>query len=294
MPRARLWLALVLVAIVAAVEFAGGAISMSLALITDAAHVCMDVFAIGIALAAAIGAQRPATRHQTFGFGRLEILAALANGALLLGATIVIAIEAVHRLRDPVMPHGTVMTAVAAFGLLVNGGVGVMLARDRHANMNVRAALYHIAGDALGALAVIAGGALIVLTAKAWIDPVLSLFVCAIIITGVVRVLREATHVLLESVPESMDAHDIRASMRAEPGVVDIHDLHIWTIGSNSYALCAHVLLDDRRISEATQVLRDLEEMLRRTYGIGHVTLQFECENCDPESRVICTQINPD
>lgn len=290
MPRARLWLALILTAIVAAVEFFGGIRSVSLALLSDAAHVCMDTFALGIALAAAYGAQRPATRHQTFGFGRLEVLGALANGALLLAATIFIAVEAFHRFAQPVLPHGALMTGVAAFGLLVNGGVGLMLMRDHHADINVRAALYHIGGDALGAAAVIAGGAVILHTGWAWVDPALSLFVCAIIIAGVARVLREATHVLLESVPQALDAAQIRSKMREEPGVVDVHDLHVWSIGTQSYALSAHVLLDDRRISEATAVLQGLEALLRTAYGIGHVTLQFECENCDPDDRVVCTQ----
>lgn len=293
MTRARLTLALVLAAIVAAVEFWGGVRAMSLALLSDAVHVLMDVFALGIALAAAISAQRPATRHQTFGFGRLEVLAALANGALLFAATIFIVIEAFHRFAAPVVPHGTLMTGVAAFGLIVNGGAGLMLARDSHANINVKAALYHIAGDALGAFAVILGGLIVIRWGIAWIDPVLSLFVSGIIIAGVLRVLREATHVLLESVPETMDSHEILAKMRAESGVVDVHDLHVWSIGTESYALSAHVLLDDRRISEATAVLKELEALLRRSYGIGHVTLQFECENCDPENRVVCTQLQP-
>ncbi|GAC1655712.1 MAG: cation diffusion facilitator family transporter [Vulcanimicrobiaceae bacterium] len=292
MPRARLWLALVLTACVAVAEFWGGFAAHSIALISDAVHVCMDVFALAIALAAAIASVRPATHRQTFGFGRLEILAALANGALLLAATIVIVIEALPRFGSPVLPHGGTMTIIACAGLLVNGAVGLLLLRDREHNLNVRAALYHVAGDAVGAFAVLAGGILIALYGLAWIDPVLSLLIAGIIVIGVLRILREAVHVLLEGVPQSMDAQHIAGLMRQEPGVVALHDLHVWTIGTRSYALCAHVLLDDRRISEATAVLKNLERLLRERYGIGHVTLQFECESCEPDERVICTQLD--
>lgn len=290
MPRARLQLALVLTALVAVLEFWGGSRAHSLALFSDAIHVCMDVFALAIALAATIAAARPATHRQTFGFGRIEILAALANGALLFAATILIAIEAVRRLGSPVEPLGNLMTGVAAIGLVVNMAVGLVLLRDRHTNMNVRAALYHVAGDALGALAVVAGGALIWRYGIAWLDPLLSLLVAAIIVAGVVRILREATHVLLEGVPENMDVADISAAMREQAGVVALHDLHVWTLGSHDYALSAHVLLDDRRISEATHVLHGIEKLLLERYGIAHTTLQFECQSCEPDDRVICTR----
>lgn len=292
MARARLTLALFLTALVAAVEFWGGWSAHSLALLTDGVHVCMDVFALSIALAATLAAQRPATHRQTFGYGRLEILAALANGALLLAATIVIVIEALKRFGAPVVPHGNVMTLVALFGLAVNGSVGLLLIRDRHTNINVRAALYHVAGDTLGAGAVIVGGIFIWLYGLAWIDPLLSLLVACIIVAGVLHVLRDAISVLLESVPREMDAKEIAAQMGKEPGVVALHDLHVWTIGTRSYALSAHVLLDDRRISEASLVLRNLETLLRERYAIGHVTLQFECESCEPDDRVICTQLD--
>ena len=292
MTRARLTLCLVLTAAVAVLEFWGGFRAQSLALISDAVHVCMDVFALGIALAATIASARPATRRQTFGFGRLEILAALANGALLFAATMIIAIEAFRRFGAPVVPAGTLMTAIASIGLAVNVAIGWLLARERHTNLNVRAALYHVAGDALGAFAVILGGIIILRYGLAWIDPLLSLFVSAIIIAGVLRVLREATHVLLESVPHAIDPEEISRAMRDEQGVVEVHDLHVWTLGTRSYALSAHVLLDDRRISEATFVLRNLETLLRERFGVGHVTIQFECESCEPDERVVCTQFN--
>jgi cobalt-zinc-cadmium efflux system protein len=261
-----------------------------LALLTDAVHVCMDVFALGLALAALIGAQRPANRRKTFGYGRLEVLGALANGTLLFAATIVIVVEAAHRFVAPNAPQGALMSLVAFAGLVVNVTVGLLLLRDGKHNLNVRAALYHVAGDTLGAFAVIVGGLVILATHRAWIDPLLSLFVAAIIVIGIVRVLRDATDVLLEGAPRGVDTAEVRARLSDVAGVVEVHDLHLWSIGTGARALSAHVLLDDRRISEATFVLREIEGLVRDRYAVTHLTIQFECESCEPDDRVICTQ----
>ncbi len=278
--RRRLTIALVASALVAALEFWGGARSHSLALTTDAVHVCVDVFALALALFAAVGATRPADARRTFGYGRMEVLGALVNGTLLLVATVAIVYAAVRRFALPVEPQAAVMTAVAAVGLAVNAGVGLMLRRDGARDLNVRAALFHVAGDALGAFAVIAGGVAIGLTHRAWIDPMLSLFVAAIIVIGVARVLRDAADVLLESVPGDVDARRLTRHLQEIGGVAGIHDLHVWSIGSDSHALSAHVLLDDRRLSEATDVLREIDECAQTHFGIRHVTIQFECERC--------------
>ncbi|HEX5275353.1 MAG TPA: cation diffusion facilitator family transporter [Candidatus Rubrimentiphilum sp.] len=290
MPRRRLTLALVLVAIVAAVEFWGGMRAGSLALLADAVHVCMDVFALGIALAALAGAQRPANVHKTFGYGRLEVLGALANGTLLLAATFFILYEAAGRFSHNYHPQGALMSAVAGFGLIVNAAVALLLVRDRHANLNVQAAIFHVAGDALGAFAVIAGGIAIAATGISWIDPALSIFVSAIIVAGVLRVLRDATDVLLESTPRGMTLDEVLATLVPLAGIVAVHDLHVWTIGTGDRALSAHVLVDDRRVSEATAIAREIDALVRARFGVTHVTLQFECESCAPEERVICTQ----
>jgi cobalt-zinc-cadmium efflux system protein len=288
--RARLRIALLLIACVAGVEFWGGVRAGSLALLTDAVHVCMDVFALGVALFALIGAQRPATSRKTFGYGRLEILGALVNGSVLLAATAFIVYEAVHRFFIPHHPQGALMSGIAGIGLVVNGGVGFMLMHGSHRNLNVQAALFHVAGDALGALAVIVGGAVIAVTGAAWIDPALSIFVAAIIITGVFRVLRDAADVLLEGVPRDLSVNDVRDAMSEIEGITAVHDLHVWTIGTGTPALSAHVLVDDRRVSEATAVMRTIDTMVRERFGITHVTLQFECENCAADDRIVCTQ----
>lgn len=288
--RGRLVLALILVACVAALEFWGGLRANSLALLTDAVHVCMDVFALAVALFAMVGAQRPATARKTFGYGRLEVLGALMNGSLLLAATGFIAYSAVHRFSIPHHPQGALMSAFAGVGLVVNACIGLMLLRPSHDDLNLRAALFHVAGDALGALAVVVGGFVILETGAGWIDPALSLFVAAIIVVGVFRVMRDATDVLLEGVPRGVHVDDVREAMIVLPGIVAVHDLHVWAIGSGALALSAHVLVDDRRVSEATAILNEVDALVRRRFGVAHVTLQFECENCEQDDRVVCTQ----
>jgi cobalt-zinc-cadmium efflux system protein len=278
--RRRLVIALIATACVALLEFWGGAVSRSLALTSDAVHVCTDVLALALALLAAIGASRPADRRRTFGYGRIEVLGALVNGALLLVATIAIVYEAARRFAAPVEPAAALMTLIAAVGLTVNGGVGLLLRRSSARDLNVRAAFFHIVGDALGGAAVILGGIAIALTHLAWIDPLLSLFVAAIIVVGIVGVMRDATNVLLESVPGDVDSGDLTAHISGIPGVVSVHDLHVWSIGSGSHALSAHVLLDDRRLSEAADVLRDIDECVKAHFGVTHLTIQFECEKC--------------
>ncbi|HTU82044.1 MAG TPA: cation diffusion facilitator family transporter [Candidatus Acidoferrales bacterium] len=278
--RRSLVVALALTALVAALEVAGGIASHSLALVSDAIHVCMDVFALALALAAAIGAARPADARRTYGYGRIEVLGALINGTLLLVATVAIVYEALRRFSSPVEPEAALMTAVAAAGLVVNAAVGFMLHRQGRENLNVQAALFHVMGDALGAAAVVVGGIAIALTHAARIDPLLSLFVAAIIVAGVLRVIRDAANVLLESTPGDVDIADVERRMCGVAGVAGVHDLHVWSIGSGSHALSAHVLLDDRKLSEATDVLRGIDACLRTHFDIAHVTIQFECDNC--------------
>jgi cobalt-zinc-cadmium efflux system protein len=289
----QLKIALVATTAIAVLEVVGGLASHSLALLSDAAHVTMDVVALGIALAASIQSMRPANERQTFGFARLEILAGLGNSALLLAVTVLIVVEAIRRFMHPELPAGTLMGLVAAIGLAVNVGIGAMLLRTGHRSLNLRAALMHVGGDALGEIAVVIGGLAIASTGASWIDPALSLFVSAIILAGIVNVARDAMHVLLESVPDHAKLPLVRESICKCDGVVAVHDLHVWTIGSGSHALSAHVVLDDRRLSEATAVLNRITAAMHDEFDIAHVTVQFECESCEADERVVCTQTEP-
>jgi cobalt-zinc-cadmium efflux system protein len=289
----QLKIALVATTAIAALELAGGFAAHSLALLSDAAHVTMDVVALAIALIASIQSLRPANERQTFGFARLEILAGLGNSALLLAVTVLIVVEAIKRFFHPALPEGSLMAVIAAIGLAVNIGIGIMLLRSHSGSLNLRAALLHIGGDALGAIAVIIGGVVILSTGAAWIDPALSLFVSAVILIGIVNVAREAMHVLLESVPNHAALPKVRESITNVDGVVAVHDLHVWTIGSGSHALSAHVVLDDQRLSEATAVLNQITAAMHDEFGIAHVTIQFECESCEDDERIVCTQVAP-
>jgi cobalt-zinc-cadmium efflux system protein len=291
---ATLRVALVLTLAIAVLELVGGFMAHSLALLSDAAHVFMDAFALGIAAVAnAEAVRRPATLRQTFGFARLEVLAALANGGLLFAITVLIVIEAVRRLASPEIPQGGLMALVATIGFVTNVAIGWALLRAARENINVRAALFHIASDALGGLAVALGGLLILAGKIAWLDPVLSLFVAVIIVVGVVRIVREAADVLLESTPSHAEVPAVRERIRALAGVVDVHDLHVWTLGPGSHALSAHILVADSSVSEASALLRRIDERMRSEFGITHVTLQFECEACAADERIVCTQIAP-
>ena len=286
-----LLLALIATAIVAAVECAGGFLSHSLALITDSAHVFLDVIALLIALAAVHLAARPATRRQTFGFGRTEVLAALLNGGLLFAITVWIVVEAVTRLVHPVLPAGPLMAAFAAFGLIVNGALSSMLVRAAHRNLNLRAATLHVASDALSALGVTIGALLIWAFGITWIDPLLSLAIAGVIFVGVVQIVREASDVLLESVPAHVNVERVEDRIRRVDGVAGVHDLHVWTLGTGSYALSAHILLPDRSISDATKILQQVDRAMRDEFAISHVTVQFECDSCAVDERIVCTQL---
>ncbi|MGH7714600.1 MAG: cation diffusion facilitator family transporter, partial [Vulcanimicrobiaceae bacterium] len=259
--------------LVAAIECAGGFLAHSLALLTDSAHVFLDAVALLIALSAMHLAARPATRRQTFGFGRTEILAALLNGGLLFAITVFIVVEAVRRLLHPVVPEGLLMAAFAAFALIVNAGLSIVLARHMHQNLNMRAALMHVMGDALASFGVVVGALVIWWLGWTWVDPVLSFAIAAVIVVGVVRIILEASDVLLESVPSHVNVERVQDRIRRVEGIVGVHDLHVWTLGTGNYALSAHVLLPDRSISDATQILQSVDRAMRDEFEISHVTV---------------------
>jgi cobalt-zinc-cadmium efflux system protein len=291
---AALGLALVLTGAVALFECAGGIAARSLALLADSAHVFMDVVALAIAWIAQRQAMRPATHRQTFGFARMEVLAALLNAALLSAVTAFIVVEAWRRFAVPETPSGALMMVVALIGGGVNAFIGVLLARHAGESLNARAALYHVFGDMLGAIAVIVGGAIVLVWHIPGVDPVLSLFVALLVMLGVAGIVREAVGILLESAPAHINVADVRAAMRAVEGVIDVHDLHVWTIGAHRHALSAHVLVPDRRVSACGAILRDLNTRLRRDFAVSHVTVQFECESCGEGQGCSSFDVNSD
>jgi cobalt-zinc-cadmium efflux system protein len=269
-----LWIALVLTLGFAAVEAIAGKLAGSLALLGDAGHMVSDGVALGLAAVAAWIARRPPSRIHSYGLGRTEVLAALANGVIMLLVVAGIVIEAIERFRTPQPVQGVTVVAVAFAGLVLNIAVALVLSRG-DMNLNTRAALLHVMGDLLGSVAALVAGGVIALTGWTPIDPILSIFICALIVYSSVRLVREALHVIMEGVPPHLDLAEVgRAMAEADPLVRSVHDLHIWTLSGGTIALSAHLVVSD--LGDWDRLLQAQQHMLRDRFGIDHVTLQPE------------------
>jgi cobalt-zinc-cadmium efflux system protein len=261
----------------AIVEAVAGWWSGSLALLSDAGHMLTDSTALGLAAFAAWLARKPPSGRHTYGLVRVEVLAALVNSLLMLALVTFIAVEALGRFAQPVQVQGATVTLVAIVGLLVNLGVAWQLSKgDR--TLNTRAAMMHVLGDILGSVAALAAGLVIQFTGWMPIDPLLSLLVSGLILVSAWRLLSEATHVLLESVPEHIDLKSVSADLEDIDGVTSVHDLHVWTLSSGQIALSAH--LDMGYLSEWPTTLNEARNRMRSHHNIGHVTLQPEAGDC--------------
>ena len=272
-------ISLVATALYVAVTFIAGLRAHSLALLSEAGHNASDFLALLLSFAAVYFQSRPADTARTFGYQRAGVLAAFINAASLIVISLWIAFEAVHRLYAPVAVHPRTMMVVAAAGVLMNGVIAALLwgvARD----VNLRSAFLHMAGDTLSTAAVIAGGAAILFSGQYWIDPALSLVIAALILWSSWGIVRETLNILLEGTPSGVDIAEIRADMERVPGVLNIHDLHIWCLGSSSSALASHVTIADIPPSESAIILDRLNHLLKEHHNICHTTLQFEHENC--------------
>jgi cobalt-zinc-cadmium efflux system protein len=272
--RRALALVLALTATITVVELVGGILTGSLALLADAVHMLSDNLALGLALVAVWLAGRPSTPERSFGFHRAEVLAALLNGLVLVGLAAWIFVEAAGRLGDPPDVLGGWVLAIAVLGLAVNLGAAWILERGAHGSLNVRAALRHVLADALGSAGVIAAAVVILTTGWRYADPVAGALIALLVLVSALPVLRDSVHILLEGTPRGIDARELAARMTAVPGVVDVHDLHVWTITSGFPALAAHVLVQPGDDCHARR--RELEDVLEREYGIGHTTLQVD------------------
>lgn len=262
------------------VEAVGGFISNSLALLSDAGHMLTDVMALSLSLIALQFTARPASSIRTYGFYRMEILAALVNGSSLVLICALILYEAYKRFLALETVKGEVMMGVALIGLVANG-IGVWALGPRSGrSLNLKGAYLHIVGDALSSLGVIAGGIVISVTGWVIVDPIISLAICGIIIKGAVRLVKESVHILLESVPRDLDLEEIQEGLMGIPGVKELHDVHLWTIASGIHAMSAHVLVDDMLVSRSGEILQEINRLLRSKYRIEHTTIQLECENC--------------
>ena len=272
--RRALALVLVLTASFTVVEIIGGLLTGSLALLADAGHMLSDNLSLGVALFAAWLAGRPATPEKSFGYRRAEILAALANGVTLVAISVWVFVEAYERFLEPADVLGTPMLAVAALGLLVNVVGATILYRSGGESLNVQGAMRHVFADALGSVGAMIAAAIIILTGWRYADPLISVAIGFLILVSSWTLLRDSTNILLEATPRGLNAEEVGRKMAAADGIIEVHDLHIWTITSGFPALSAHVLVGEQEDCHARR--RELEEILTREYGISHTTLQVD------------------
>lgn len=271
--RGRLRTVLLITAAFMVVELVGGVLANSLVLLADAGHMFTDVAALGLALFAAWIAQRPPSPEKTFGYLRIEILAALVNGAALFVIAGLIVYDAAKRIATPPAVDPTILLAVATLGLIVNL-VGLRLLHGGHRHsLNVRGAYLHVLGDLLGSVGAIAAGAIILTTGWVLADPLISIGIAGLILVGAWRLMRESVDVLLEATPKHIELEDVAHSIRTIPGVDEVHDLHVWTVTSGVVAMSGHAVVPDPHASQ--RVIETVQSRMA-DLGIQHVTVQIE------------------
>lgn len=289
--RRRLTLALCLTATYMVAEIVGGLAANSLALLADAGHMFSDAAALGLSLVAVMLAQRPATSHRTYGFHRAEILAALTNGAALLALSVLIAREAWERLSDPPDVHGGLMLAVACGGLIINLVNLIVLSGGRHHNLNVRGAWLHVMADTLGSVGAIAAGAAIYFFGWRWADPVASFIIATLVLYSAWGLVRETLDVLMEGVPKGISIEEVAAALRRIPGVLDAHDLHVWSLTSGRNIATTHLVIAEE--ADHQGIIDAANRTLAEQFAIAHATIQVEhdelankCQPCGPTAAV--------
>ncbi len=278
--RRGLAFAVALTALVLVGEVGGGLWTRSLALLSDAAHVLTDLISLLLSFGAVLMASRPVTKEHTFGWHRAEVLAAVANGFLLLGISVYLLGEAYVRLHDPPQVRVTGMLGVAVAGLVANAVVAVRLRGSSRRDLNLRSAYLHVMADFAGSVGVVAGAAVMLATRWYIVDPIVGMAIAAAVLVGSFRLLRETAHVLLEGVPRDVDLHVVAEAIRAVPGVDDIHDLHIWTICSHVLALSVHITVGDRSSPARDEIVQAVNDDLRVRFGITETTIQTERDPC--------------
>ncbi len=277
-------LAIILVGVFAVVEAVGGWWANSLALMGDAGHMASDAIALTIAAFAAWIALKPPSKKHSYGFGRAEILAAWISSLLLIAISVAIIVEAISRIHHPPQHiKGGMVIFVAAIGIIINLLVAWILSRGEQ-NLNMRAAMLHVLSDLLASVAALVSGAVIYYTGWLLIDPVLSILIGIMIMISSIRLLRESILILMEGVPAHINLNTVASTMRDIEGISDIHDLHVWTLSSGRVALSAHINIHE--LSSWASILVKLQQQLKASYNITHVTLQpepdiIDCQPCD-------------
>ncbi len=274
--------------LILAAEITGGILTNSIALLADAGHVLTDVIALSLSWYGVLQAARPANRRMTFGYHRIGVLIAVLNATTIVVVAGVILFESIQRIGKPMQVHSLPMMLIAAAGLAVNLFVALWLKEERSENINVRSAFWHAAGDALASIGVIAGSIIISITGLNVVDPIIGALIGLIIVVGAIGIYRDGLRVLLEAVPVNMKVDGMIKEILEIPGVIDIHDVHVWSITPELNAMSGHILIADQAVSDAKSIQTDLEQLLRGKFEISHSTLQFECDSCE-SSDVICS-----
>ena len=277
----RLWIALGISSVITIVEFTGGFLGQSLALISDSGHVLTDVLAVGVSILTLRLGRKPHTPRRTFGYHRAEIFAALINGSVLTGAAFLIIYEAYLRLQQPPMIQGPLVLGIASVGLLGNLANAGLLSQSRKTSLNVRGVFLHTVGDVLSSLAVIVSSLVVIFTGYEGVDPIAAAIIGLLIMRSAYLLVRDSTNILLEATPRQMQLETIAKSIRDIEGVKGVHDLHVWTITSGLYALSGHVTVATDSISQGSAILAKIETRLKESFGIEHVTLQVEKETLE-------------
>ncbi len=279
-----------LTALILLVEVAGGLASHSLALLSDAGHVLTDILALGLAWFAAVRAERPADARNTYGYYRTGILAAFINSITLIGVVVAIIYEAIQRLQHPQVVSPWLMIVTAGVGLAVNVYIVLGLHAEHGENLNVAGAFLHALGDIGASAGVIVGGVIILLTGWIYADPLISLAIAALVAKSAWQLLRRAVDILMESAPRDLNSSQLVRDIRAIPCVVDVHDLHVWSIAGGRHVLSAHVQVgDDCPLTRCDTLLGDIHCLLCEHYHISHTTIQIEHAGCGDQS-LYCNQ----
>ena len=286
---------LAIVAGVMVVEIIGGLLSNSLALLGDAGHMLLDALALGLSLFAINLARRPSTPTRTYGYHRVEIMAALANGSTLVLVAAYIFYKAYGRFLEPPEVKTPLMLLVAVIGFIANIAGIILLRKGSRGNLNVRAAFWHILGDTISSVGVIAGGVIITFTGWGIVDPIIATLIGFIILWGAVRLVRDSVDILMESVPKHIQVERVVDALKSVAGVEDVHDIHVWTITSGIHALSAHLLIRDQMVSRSAEVVEAVNHSLAERFNITHTTLQLECAKCEScPSGIICNISRPE
>lgn len=260
------------------IEFVGGILSNSLALISDAWHMVTHLFALSMSYFAILLAMRPATKKRTYGLYRAEVLAAFLNGIVLIFISGYIVYEAVLRFMSPAKIKVGEMLFVAGIGLVINGISTALLFKVSTHDLNVRSAFLHEIGDMISSIAVVGAGVAIFYTNNYIFDPILAFFICILILWWAGKLIVDSANILLESTPKHLDIDVVIDTIKKEiPGIHEVHHVHAWTISSNMYALTAHIVIEDCHVSKANELLHKINALAKERFHIGHTNIQFEC-----------------